>query len=123
MIRLGDELALVKTSPVAVSIAETYEGVYKTLERYRENCAHNAAYEMECKDGHASKRNRWLTDVLGKVTPVVGAFSSSDLPTYLVVGGKRIPLVVDEVKTVEVGGPDGYELELHVKEVEDGEDG
>lgn len=73
--------------------------------------------------GTPSKRNRWLTDVLGKVTPIVGAFSSSDLPTYLVVGGKRVPLVVDEVGTVEVGGSDGYELELHVKEAEDGEDG
>lgn len=57
MIRLGDELALVKTSLVAVSIAETYrhmyEGVYKVLERYRENCAQNAAYDMEHDDGYA----------------------------------------------------------------------
>ena len=56
-----------------------------------------------------------------KVKPVVRSFSSSDLPTYLVVGGKRIPFVLESVDAVNVPGPDGYELELHVKEGEDGE--
>lgn len=59
--------------------------------------------------------NRWMTDIKGKVNPIVTAYTDSDFPTYLVIGGNRIPFVVKEAKVK--GGEtfdDPPELELHL---------
>ena len=65
-------------------------------------------------------KNRWYSDILNKVEPVVKRCSSGDLPTYIVVDGRRIPFEV--VGADLVMKEDGYEvdsLDIYLKRTDD----
>lgn len=52
--KLMDEIPVIQAALWTVKAAKVYRNLYedamKRIERYRENCARNAAYEMEHKD-------------------------------------------------------------------------
>ena len=58
-------------------------------------------------------KNRWMSDILGKVTQKVKEYTDSDFHTFIVVNGERIPFSIDNISfsKMDTNNP---EMELHI---------
>lgn len=57
--------------------------------------------------------NRWMSDILGKVTQKVKEYTDSDFHTFIVVNGERIPFSIDNISFSKMDTNDP-EMELHI---------
>lgn len=64
--------------------------------------------------------NLWMSDILERIRPVVSRCSSSDLPTYLVMDGRRIPFeVVGADLVMKENGFQVDSLDIYLKRTDD----
>ena len=58
-------------------------------------------------------KNRWMSDILGKVTQKVKEYTDSDFHAFIVVNGERIPFSIDNISFSKMDTNDP-EMELHI---------
>lgn len=65
-------------------------------------------------------KNRWYSDILDKIEPVIKRCSSGNLLTYLVMNGRRIPFeVVGADLVMKENGFEVDSLDIYLKRTDD----